>query len=363
MVLSFFSGGKDAGGNVADLIARKKYDKAIELLRAEFRQGGRDPRVRLQLADVLAMAGKGKEAVPILLGLADEFALEGFAAKAISVLKKVQKIDPARRDVEVKLAKLIKEKTRDLPTSASLRASASAARGPEFGMEEIGMEAAASAAPAAAARASEELQPPGLLEFQQSAQELVITEEPEAGPPVPIESLGDDLLGVIEDVLKQSPPPAVRAVRAGMPQAEAAPSVESPLFTSFSQEELVAVIEGLRLLSFESGDIVITEGEAGDSLFVLTTGVVKAFVRNPAGKSIQVREMSEGAFFGEISILSGKPRTATITAKTACELLELDKSTLDSICQTHPHVREVLKQFYEERLRNEQEKKIRSGKA
>src|SRR6266540_499645 len=107
MVLSFFSGG--AGGSVSELIARKKYDKAIELLRAEFKQGSRDARVRLQLADVLIMAGKGKEAVPILLGLADEFALEGYAAKAISVLKKVQKIDPTRRDVEGKLAKLIKE--------------------------------------------------------------------------------------------------------------------------------------------------------------------------------------------------------------------------------------------------------------
>lgn len=357
MVLSFFSGGKDAGGSsISDLIARKKYDKAIELLRAEFKQGGRDPRVRLQLADVLAMAGKGREAVPILLGLADEFALEGFAAKAISVLKKVQKIDPVRRDVEVKLAKLIKDKTRDLPTSASLRASASAARGPEFGMEEIGIEGAPTSAPA-----SDALQPPGLAEFQQSAQELVTTEEPEAGPPLPIESLGDDLLGVIEDVLKQSPPPAVRSAQP--PRAEPAPALESPLFTSFSQEELVAVIQGLRLLSFEPGDIVITEGEAGDSLFVLTTGVVKAFVRNPAGKSVQVREMSEGAFFGEISILSGKPRTATITAKTACELLELDKVTLDSISTTHPHVREVLQQFYDERLRSEQEKKIRSGKA
>lgn len=356
MVLSFFSGG--AGGSVSDLIARKKYDKAIELLRAEFKQGSRDPRVRLQLADVLAMAGKGKEAVPILLGLADEFALEGFAAKAISVLKKVQKIDPARRDVEVKLAKLIKDKTRDMPTSASLRASASAARAPQFGMEEIGMEGAPTSAPA-----SDVLQPPGLSEFQQSAQTIALPEEAEPSPPVSIEALGDDLLGVIEDVLKQSPPPAVRAAQARMPQAEPAPAVESPLFTSFSQEELVAVIQGLRLLSFESGDIVITEGEAGDSLFVLTTGLVKAFVRNPAGKSIQVREMSEGAFFGEISILSGKPRTATITARTACELLELDKATLDSICRTHPHVREVLQQFYEERLRNEQEKKIRSGKA
>lgn len=349
MVLSFFSGGKGAGGSVSDLIARKKYDKAIELLRAEFRQGSRDPRVRLQLADVLVMAGKGKEAVPILLGLADEFALEGYAAKAISVFKKVQKIDPSRREVEVKLAKLIKEKTRDAPATASLRAA-----GPEFGMEEIGVEAAPMRAPAV-----DDLQPAGLAEFQQSAEGITLTEEAEPGPPLAIESLGDDLLGVIEDVLRRPTP----AARAQAPQTEAAAAVDSPLFSSFSQEELVAVINGLRLLSFEPGDIVITEGEAGDSLFVLTSGIVKAFVRNPTGKNVQVREMPEGAFFGEISVLSGKPRTATITAKTGCELLELDRATLDSIGQTHPHVREVLQQFYEERLRNEQEKKIRKGQA
>jgi hypothetical protein len=350
MVLSFFSGG---GGSVSDLIARKKYDKAIELLRIEFKQGSRDPRVRLQLADVLIMAGKGREAVPILLGLADEFALEGFAAKAISVLKKIQKIDPTRRDVEGKLAKLIKEKTRDVPTLSSMRAT-SAAAAPQFGMEEIGMEAA----PSSSAATTPDLDPPGLAEFQESA--LTITEEPEAGPPAAIESLGDDLLGVIEDVLRVSPPPAVRAAQARA--AEPAPAVESPLFSSFSHDELVAVIQGLRLLSFESGDIIISEGEAGDSLFVLTSGIVKAFVRNPAGKNVQVREMSEGAFFGEISILSGKPRTATITARTPCELLELDRSTLDSISKTHPHVREVLQQFYDERLKSEQDKKVRSGK-
>src|SRR5262245_14230129 len=182
MVLSFFSGG--GGGSVADLIARKKYDKAIELLRAEFKQGSRDPRVRLQLADVMILAGRGKEAVPILLGLADEFALEGFAAKAISILKKIQKLDPSRRDVEGKLAKLIKEKTRDTPTSGVRPRGAA----PEFGMEEIGMEAepvttsTSSAAPPPLEAPSEPLAPPGLAEFQQQADELVITEEPEPAP-------------------------------------------------------------------------------------------------------------------------------------------------------------------------------------
>jgi CRP-like cAMP-binding protein len=309
--------------------------------------------------------------VPILLGLADEFALEGFAAKAISVLKKIQKLDPARRDVEGKLAKLIKDKARDTPTSG-IRPKPVA---PELGMEEIGMDAAPVSTPEAPAPepaapeppetvSAEELQPEGLAEFQQQADELVLTPEPEPEPEpaAALDSLGDDLIGMLEDVLKTSPPAAMRSAQAQARANEAPPAVDSPLFTSFSQEELVAVIQGLRLLSFESGDILITEGEAGDSLFVLTSGIVKAFVRNPAGKNVQVREMAEGTFFGEISILSGKPRTATITAKTPCELLELDKATLDSISKTHPHVREVLKQFYEERVKSEQDRKARSGK-
>jgi cAMP-dependent protein kinase regulator len=59
--------------------------------------------------------------------------------------------------------------------------------------------------------------------------------------------------------------------------------------------------------------------------------------------------MEEGTFFGEISILSGKPRTATVTAATHCELLELDRSTLDEITKTHPHVQSVLEEFYIQR--------------
>ncbi len=61
--------------------------------------------------------------------------------------------------------------------------------------------------------------------------------------------------------------------------------------------------------------------------------------------------MEEGTFFGEISILTGQPRTATVTAKTTCELLELDRKTLDSITENHPHVRDVLQQFCDERLK------------
>src|SRR5262249_35088198 len=163
----------------------------------------RDSRLRLQLADVLALAGKGKEAVPILLGLADEFALEGFAAKAISVLKKVQKIDPSRRDVEARLAQLIQGKARDAASGSS------SAAGPEGGGQERGIAASTPAeptpalppppaAPAEEPRPAADLQPDGLAEFQHDAEGLEILEEIEPESETPIDSLGDELLGVIE---------------------------------------------------------------------------------------------------------------------------------------------------------------------
>jgi cAMP-dependent protein kinase regulator len=124
----------------------------------------------------------------------------------------------------------------------------------------------------------------------------------------------------------------------------------------------VEVIEGLTLVTFEGGDIILTEGEPGSSLFVLTSGLAKAFVRNPQGKHVFVRALREGDFFGEISIMTGKPRTATVTAATRCELLELDRVALDSIAQRKPHVREVMQDFYVLRANSLKERRIRGGK-
>jgi len=109
--MAWFGGAKEI--SVEELIARKKYAKAIELLREQFKAGSRDARMRQKLADVLIIAGKGREATPILACLADEHAREGFAAKAIALLKNAVR----------------------LPAPEAL---------PELGMEEIGTEARAS---------------------------------------------------------------------------------------------------------------------------------------------------------------------------------------------------------------------------
>jgi hypothetical protein len=340
MVLSWLGGAKTE--NVEELIARKKYAQAVELLLRRFKDGDRDPRLRLQLADVLVLSGKGSQAVPILTGLADEYARDGYAAKAIAVLKKIQRVEPGRKDVAEKLAQLIEKKIDEgASVSVAFRMPASSPQpesGLELGMEEIDIAspAVSSEAPEVGAAAPEPIPEPG------PAETAVPMVEAEPAPPAvepTTASSQDDLLTELEGELAR-PAPAQNA---------GGGAVASPLFSDFEREELLAVINGLELRSYDPGDIVITHGEPGDSLFILTTGVAKAFIKEPDGRHKKVREMEEGSFFGEISVLTGSARTATVTAATTCELLVLDRATLDSISTTHPKVRTVLQQFADQR--------------
>jgi hypothetical protein len=357
MVLSWLGSSKEL--SLQELIARKQYKKAIDLLQAEFQKGDRSPRMRMQFADLLYAAGRGREALPILLGLADEFARDGFAAKAIALLKKAEKIQPGDDAVERRLAGLIhKEKHRPLTITPT-----GSFQVQQFDMEEI--DDAATLAPTAGSRPLPLVPPPPKDKPLPTSVVPVVPEpvapaptaEPvAAAPAAPPEEeaeidLGVELVSLIQTSYEDSQP------------QKAAPTAPTyiPLFGDFSSSELAAVIHGLRLLSYQPGDVIITQGEHGSSLFVLTEGSVKAWVRNPEGKHVQVREMQEGEFFGEISLLSGLPRTATVTAASRCELLELDRGTLDEIKKRHPRVLAVLHQFSEQRLHNPDAERIKQG--
>jgi hypothetical protein len=200
--------------------------------------------------------------------------------------------------------------------------------------------------------------------------EIVLEPEPVIEAELPVleadaaassaDPLGDDLFAQeLMSVLEEAFPGAevqAPAAPAAADDAAACGSrqiIVSPLFRDFSVDELVAVIQGLKLICYEAGEIIIGEGEPGDSLYMLSAGRVKAFKRNAAGKQGLLGEMSEGAFFGEISVLTGRPRSATVVAATACELLELDRRTLDEITATHPHVWDVLREYADRRMKGQ----------
>ncbi len=70
--------------------------------------------------------------------------------------------------------------------------------------------------------------------------------------------------------------------------------VISPLFKDFAVDEMVAVIQGLNLLTFEPRQIILREGAAGTSMYMLTAGTAKAYVRDPQGKQRLVGELERG---------------------------------------------------------------------
>jgi cAMP-dependent protein kinase regulator len=189
--------------------------------------------------------------------------------------------------------------------------------------------------------------------------EIVVEPEPVVEPVVEValepDPLNDDLfaqelLSVIDGVFPGSAEEAAAADKDGDQTGSARQIVVSPLFRDFSVDEMVAVIQGLQLHTYDAGEIIIGEGEPGESMYMLTAGRVKAFKRNTAGRNAPLGEMSEGAFFGEISVLTGQPRTATVIAATPCELLELDRKALDEIAHAHPHVMDVLREHADKRL-------------
>ena len=369
--------GQARADDVAALIARKQYARAIEVIKEQLKTQRSDPRVRIQLGDVLALAGRPQEAIAVLTPLADDFARDGFAAKAIAILKKIQKLDPEQREVEARLAALLQPKPR---VPAAILPAASQAGGNE-GLElEIGLGAAPVSAPAAAPPPAPppavpapvedrdlileeaapvemdlaDIEPAIEVEVEPEPIELDIAAvaleaEPIADDPVADAGFARDLMEAIEDAFPSTAasPAAPAPYGAGGPQR----IVVSPLFRDFAVDEMVAVIQGLRLLAFERGEVILREGDRGDSLYMLASGRVRAFVRGAEGRQQPLGDLSEGAFFGEIAILTGRPRTASVVAATRCELLELDRATLDAITRDHPRVWDVMREFAATRLR------------
>jgi CRP-like cAMP-binding protein len=185
---------------------------------------------------------------------------------------------------------------------------------------------------------------PGRADVERRLSLLLTPEEPAVTEPHPQPAPSAPVQEQSLPELDEEPPPAVPPI---------------PLFTDLDARALAAVARRFRLVRAEPGDIVVAEGEPGGSLFIVTSGLVKAFVKSPRGRYAEVRELGEGEFFGEISVLDGSPRTATITAAARCELLELDQEALSALTEAHPRVRETLVRMRDERAHSSVETLVR----
>ena len=154
----------------------------------------------------------------------------------------------------------------------------------------------------------------------------------------------------------------LRAAQTAVPAQPvfARPLPKSPLFEVLEPAERDALVREMELEQHDEGSVIISEGEPGSAMYVIAHGEVKVFTRSASGSTVYLAKLGEGDFFGEVSVLTGRPRTATITASQPTELLRLDKEKLDNALAKYPRIREVLDEFYRARATHTVEAMIES---
>jgi len=123
---------------------------------------------------------------------------------------------------------------------------------------------------------------------------------------------------------------------------------EEALFSCLSDEQLNQLVTQARLSTFGRGEPVIEEGAAGDSMFVLLRGAANVFV-SKNGSKIQVATLRAGDCFGEMSLLTGEPRSATVRADGDCYVMEIGKPVMAEVLSTAPNCMEQLSQLLAQR--------------
>jgi len=110
------------------------------------------------------------------------------------------------------------------------------------------------------------------------------------------------------------------------------------LFSRLSSEERQRLAEGVRPAPFSASEVITKQGAAAHWLYILTKGEAEVRVADPDGHERKVAELKAPGFFGEMALMTGQPREATVVARTDVECLRLDKDVFKDILATRPEI-------------------------
>lgn len=125
----------------------------------------------------------------------------------------------------------------------------------------------------------------------------------------------------------------------------------SPLFAKFDDETRYGLVEHFRRVGYQSGQSLITQGQAGQGLFVIATGEVQVSVAKDGADPVVVANLGPGQVVGEISLLHDQPANATVLAHGVVGALFLNRLDFQYVLQKHPDVRQYLTTLSADRLK------------
>jgi CRP-like cAMP-binding protein len=285
-----------------------------------------EPAWALKLGDCLRKLGDNPQALKALVRAAEAYSRLNLLVKAIAVCKIILGIDPAHTRTQAMLASFHAAHSESARRISSAPSRSAPAPPPTPAQPILAPRASSPASPPLA-----HLQLARLVPGARTSAEIPAVGD-SAATQIPLDD--DAFLG---EPRRPSAPSGPRTMaRVALPK--------TPFFSVLSEDLLRMAIDRVNLVSLGPGDTLFARGDAGDRLYVVAMGEVSVLVTR------EVARLHEGDFFGEIALLSNRPRNATVRATMSTHVLALDRPLLSDLVRASPALLKVLLRFLRERL-------------
>jgi len=311
------------------LLRQGRYEEAARILERRLKQNPDDMGLRLRLAEAWEGMGRKEDAARLYREEADSALRSGQRPQASALLKKALRLLPDAPELSARLKEM-----------GSTGESRDAGQSFSFDLSDEG---AAEEAPAPSAE--------GLLPGESSP------EVPSPPPALDGEMLSEFLPPAPEAADLPGPEPAPPPPAEATGQTGDFPSAGEGVFATLHgllpdlrADDLGRLAALLRERPVTAGEVLLREGETGDSLFLVAHGLFEARSSFEEGE-VLLGTLQRGDVIGEVGFLQKVPRTATVTAVQPGLVLELDGASAARLVDESPALRERLEAVLEARVR------------
>lgn len=377
-----------------------QMDKALKLFSELHQESPEDLRIYIKVAELREKTGDLEGAVTDYIQIAKAYAEQSLAVQAIAIDKIIMRLDPAQTEIRDQLKRLSEERGDDWAMSNT-------APSPEPGFSiAVSVPPARphiSRTPLLSGLSGDELEEfikslqlrslaKGELVFQKGDPgdclyivgmgEVVLEAKDKSGRTKEFSHLGEG--GFFGEHGFMSRSIHTHSARAGTDASvlmidratfddwvERFPAIQSTAEKFYRQrvlEQVLAitpVFEGVpdnvrtelgqyfKLRTFVRGEIIVREGDIGDTFYLIRSGVVQISTMNRKNRQqVVLGSMLAGDFFGEVALLTGKPRTATVRAQGRVEIMELSRDDFDKIAAKYPSIRTIVEAYQKKRVQS-----------
>jgi hypothetical protein len=135
-----------------------------------------------------------------------------------------------------------------------------------------------------------------------------------------------------------------------------------PILEPLDETDVARLMEEVEIQRFAAGEDLVRQGEAGDSFFIILKGNVSVIITDEMGQDHDVRALGKYDYFGEMSLLTGEKRNATVRSTEDCTVVVVDREAFKHVIEANEAILESLTDIVHERLEDNRQKMEAAGK-